>query len=881
MSDVMPELLDVSSTDLSIEAVEEVLREQYGLTGQVFPIEGRQNPYFLIDNGHMRYLLKTAPADAPFQEIEAEHALMRHILRSTDGPLVPEPVLTKDGADTIALPLEGEDRRLRLLTFLEGAPLPADDTLSDRAITAFGSISAALTKSLDGIDNPLLEREPESDLRKAGPQTVTLLAEVSDQETRDVIAKAMVAALRRIQPLGPSLRIAAVHQNLDAGAVVGNTTDAGWLPTGVTDFTGISRSWLVAGFANTCAFLLANRGGDALALLPAIRAYHDIYPLTLTEIEALWPLIVARTGILAAEAESKLAQRPDDAQAREETERRHAVLRAVTAISPALVFATFLDATGVTNPLPAMVRLLPDIDPETIRLVDLGITSPLLYGGNWTDPENDWKMLARIARETGRCSTRYGEYRLSKSLADPQQEPENFALHIDVCVPAGVTAVAPFAGTLKSGGTRLVLSGSDLNLHVEGLDCALGDGTAVNAGDMLGTIAGAENSVGGLRLRFCRDSELVPPLFCTAEKVGTWSRLCPSPAALLGVLADAPVSIGLDEPVRGWKEHLFDAAGRCLIDLREDTPLVGHSHPRLAAASYRQLLLLNAPSPGPSEAEELLARHLKALAPTGLDQILALHGRRDAFQHALVLARNHTGRREIVGMSGLLSEMAGEPTMIKAGSAQDIIESLDAGDKAGLLLPGHALYVDGISEILVALRRNDGLLVIDETRSGWGRSGRYLWGFEVSGLSPDIVVAGLPGQDIAVCFARENIAVARDGAERPSLVACSVAAATLEISAEEALRDNARIVGDHLKSAIELLARRHPVIQDVTGSGFCLALHFKNEELAKKTAELLRSERVLANLEPPASLLIVPPLCFARDSADQLVDRLEAALAQS
>jgi len=881
MSDGMPELTDASSTDLAIETVEGVLREHYGLSGQVFPIEGRQNPYFLIDNGHMRYLLKTAPADAPLPEIEAEHALMRHILRGTDGPLVPEPVLTKDGADTVVLPLEGEDRRLRLLTFLEGAPLPADDTLSDKGIAAFGSISAALTRSLEGVDNPLLEREPESDLRKAGPQTVTLLAEVTDQETRDVIAKAMVTALRRIQPLGPGLRIAAVHQNLDAGTVVGNTTEAGWLPTGVTDFTGIAKSWLVAGLANTCAFLLANRDGDALALLPAIRAYHDLYPLTLTEIEALWPLVVARTGILTAEAESKLAQRPADPQAKEETEKRHAVLRAATAISPALVFAAFLEATGMTNPLPEMIPMLPDIDPETIRTVDLSVTSPLLYGGNWIDPENDWKMLARIARETGRCSTRYGEYRLSKSLADPRQEPENFALHVDVCVPAGTPALAPFAGTLKSVGSRIVLSGASLALHLEGLDCALPDGNELSMGDPIGAVAGAENSVGGLRLRFCRDPELLPPLFCTAEKVGTWSRLCPSPAALLGVVTDAPVPVQMNIPVRGWKEHLFDAAGRCLLDLREDTSLIGHGHPRVAAASYRQRLLLNAPSSEPFEAAELLAQRLKALAPTGLDDLYVLRGWRDAFHYALALTRNHTGRHEIVSITGV-SGTTHDPAINSAGGVQGTIDSLDAGDKAGLLLAGYTQPFDGLPEILEALRRNEGLLLIDETRSGWGRSGRYLWGFEALGLSPDILVAGLPGEDIAVCFARENLAAAPDDRmEKPSPVACSVAAAMLEIWSEEDLRDNARLVGDHLKSALEQLARRHHAIQDVTGSGLCLALNFKNEELAEKITALLRRERVLANTEAPASLLIVPPLCFARDSADRLLERLETALAQN
>lgn len=618
MSEVTPEFVEPASADLSDDDITEVLREQYGLSGQVFPIDGRQDPYFLIDNGHMRYLLKVAPADTPPEEIDAEHAVMRHILRSPDGPPVPEPVATREEAETAVLLIGGDEKRIRLLTFLDGSSPPMEP-LADKAIAAIGTISAALAKSLADFEHPALEREPPDDLRKAGPRTIALLSSVSDQAIRDAIAKPMVAALRRIQPLGPALRITTTHQNLDAEAIIGEA-DAGtglWLPTGVTDFTGISKGWLVAGFANTCAWIFANRDGDADALLPAIRAYHDIHPMSLAELEALWPLIVARTGIMTAEAENRRARVPDDPEAQEGADNCRALLAAAGAVSPAVMFASILDATGMEIPEPRLGRLLPEIDPDTIRLVDLSVTSPLLYGGNWTDPENDWKLLARIAWETGRASTRYGEYRLSRSSTDPDIRPESFALHIDVCVPAGTPVVAPFAGTLKTIDLRLVLSNHELALHVEGLDCALPDDTELSAGDSLGNVSGAENSTGGLRLRLCRDPEIAPPLFCTLEKSGIWSRLCPSPSRLLGIDADAPRPDHPEHFIRGWKEFLFDATGRTGLDFSGTAPLVGHGHPRLAAAVYRQSLLLGSNPSGTSEAQDTLRQRL---AGTDLDE---------------------------------------------------------------------------------------------------------------------------------------------------------------------------------------------------------------------------------------------------------------------
>ncbi|WP_117194509.1 aminotransferase class III-fold pyridoxal phosphate-dependent enzyme [Rhizobium terrae] len=894
MSDLSPELTEPPSTDVPIDAIEEILREQYGLSGQIFPIEGRQNPYFLIDNGHMRYLLKVAPADGPVEEITAEHALMRHILRSPDGPRVPEPVATRDGRDMVTLALGGEERLIRLLTFIDGTSPPADERLSDHAIAAFGSISASLARSVEDFQDPILDREPEDDLRKAGPQTVALLSAVTDQQIRDGIAKAMVTALRRIQPLAPALRIATAHHNLTADSVAGDLADGSWQPVGVTDFSGISKGWLVAGFANTCAYLLANRGGDPFSLLPAVRAYHKICPLNLAELEALWPLIVARTSILAAEAESRQVRSPDDPGVREETERRRALLEAAGSVSPALVFAAILDATGMVKPLPEINRLVPDLDPDTIRLVDLSVTSPLLYGGNWTDPENDWRMLARIASETGRAATRYGEYRLSKSVADPHRTPESFALHIDACVPAGSAAVAPFAGTLRSTGPRLVLSGRDLTLHVEGLECTLAEETELAAGDPLGGVAGAEGAIGGLRLRLCRDSDLVPPLFCTPDDAGTWSNLCPSPAILLGVDANAPPPAYPDTPagdrsvhrwpVRGWKEYLFDATGRSALDLTGDAPLPGHGHPRIAAAAYRQRLLLKNAALGSPQAREPLLDRLKGHAPQGLNTVFLLRGRSDALHHALNLARAHTGRDEIVCFDASETTSTDDDSrLIHVDSLQSAKAAFDGGGKAGLLLADLLPPLEGFSNLPDAVSRNEGLMIVEETRTGWGRLGHHAWGFDAQGLKPDIVFAGLPGEEeIAVVFARETIAAdCRPISALPSLTACAAATANLDIHEEEGLRENARLVGDGLRAMLQELAARHPAIRQIRGMGFFQVLDLNAGTPAEALRHRLAENGIFITIRDPAELMILPPLCFSEESATLLIRAIEKLLAEN
>ncbi|MBL3683978.1 hypothetical protein F2981_02305 [Sinorhizobium meliloti] len=54
------------------------------------------------------------------------------------------------------------------------------------------------------------------------------------------------------------------------------------------------KGWVVADLAVTCASLLHHSDGDPFHILPAVKAFHAVCPLTDAELKALWPLIVAR-----------------------------------------------------------------------------------------------------------------------------------------------------------------------------------------------------------------------------------------------------------------------------------------------------------------------------------------------------------------------------------------------------------------------------------------------------------------------------------------------------------------------------------------------------------------------------------------------------------
>ena len=659
--------------NVTAEQAAAILDEYYGLTGTIRELGSQQDRNYLIDAGDERFVLKISRAEYDTVELEAQNAAMRHLRSLEDGPRVPQPIEAGNGREIVELVIDDEAYKIRLLTFLDGEPLSARKYMTPATAAELGALSAKIARGLADFSHPGLDRDLQWDLRRAGPVALHLLAAVSDHDKRDRIAKAMIAAVRQIQPLAPSLRLQAIHHDItDDNVVARLNLDGTPRPDGVIDFGDIINGWLVADLAVTCSSLLHHADGDPLFILPAIRAFHAICPLERPELQALWPLIVARAGVLVASSEQQLAIDPDNGYVIANSAHEREIFQLATSMPFSFMEAAIFSAVG-EDPwadLPTdMLALLPDIATDTIRLTDLSVLSAELANDNWSDPEIDWKLLARAAAETGIAATRYGEYRLSYTKLHSARPPSTFALHADICLPAGSLAVAPFTGRIQHSGHHLTLSGIGLTLHIDGLDCPIEDNAEVAAGDPLGPVAGKPGAVGGLRLQLCRDADLVPPLFARAAHAAVWSRLCPSPSLLLGIdiHAPAPASQALlekreahfarpqknyyanpPEIERGWKEHLFDVTGRSYLDMVNNVTIVGHGHPRLARAAGRQWSLLNTNSRFHYAAVAEFSERLAALAPEGLDTVFLVNSGSEAADLAMRLAWAHSGARNML-----------------------------------------------------------------------------------------------------------------------------------------------------------------------------------------------------------------------------------------
>jgi 4-aminobutyrate aminotransferase-like enzyme len=396
------------------------------------------------------------------------------------------------------------------------------------------------------------------------------------------------------------------------------------------------------------------------------------------------------------------------------------------------------------------------------------------------------------------------------------------------------------------------------------------------------------------------------PGVAPASQRNVWASLSPDPNLLLGIPAERfprpepssaetlsarrailgkNLSISYRQPlkiVRGWMQYLYDDTGRAFLDVYNNVPLVGHSHPRVVRAVQEQIALLNTNTRYLHDNVNRYAERLSHLLPEPLRVCYFVNSGSEANELALRLARAHTGREDIIvlehayhGHTTTLIDISpykfdgpggrGRKPWVHVAPIPDDFrgpyrrEDSAAGTKyaqhvAEILRNAHpqargvAAYIAEtlpsvagqivfppgyLAEAYKHIRSTGGLCIADEVQVGFGRLGTHFWGFETQGVVPDIVVLGKPIGNAfplaAVVTTQEIAASFNNGMEFFSTfggnpVACAAGLAVLDVLEEEHLQENALRVGSYLIARLKSLQEKHALIGDVRGAGLFLGV---------------------------------------------------------
>ncbi|WNN40265.1 aminotransferase [Pseudomonas inefficax] len=643
-----------------------VLQTHYGIAGNLSPLGSQQDLNFRVDAPQGSFVLKACHGSYAQLELEAQHAALAYLREQ--GLPVPAVCPASDGQMLLALEIDGQPLRLRLLDYIEGQPLTRLKHMEPRLMAELGGLCAKLDKALANFDHPGLARTLQWDPQHAQALIAHLLPVLQDSEQRARIEHATRQASERLTPLVAHLPSQAVHLDItDDNTVWGRDAQRQWQLQGVIDFGDLLRTWRIADLSVTCAALLHHAEGDPLRILPAVHAYQALNPLSEAELRALWPLVLNRAAVLVLSSEQQLAVDPGNQYTRDNIAHEWEIFDTATAVPFALMEAAILQAAGLqpaTLDLSGCAPLLPELDGQAVTRVDLGVLSVHCEAGNWEQPGFDQHLLT--TQPAPACSL-HGQYRLSQTHIDRPEEPATCALGVELHVPNGSLVQAPDAGTWqRHGDGRGCLRSAHWTLWLQGLEDAPANGQAVEKGQPLGS------SCGFLSVQLCLDNGIQPPFFATPSQATAWLALCPSPAALLGfdcnaeplpdpqaLLARRDASFARSQKhyyaqpphiERGWRNYLIDMQGRSYLDMLNNVAVLGHGHPRMVAESARQWSLLNTNSRFHYAAITEFSERLLALAPAGFDRVFMVNSGTEANDLAIRLAWAYSGGRDLLSV---------------------------------------------------------------------------------------------------------------------------------------------------------------------------------------------------------------------------------------
>ncbi|MEM8925696.1 MAG: aminotransferase class III-fold pyridoxal phosphate-dependent enzyme [Actinomycetota bacterium] len=401
-----------------------------------------------------------------------------------------------------------------------------------------------------------------------------------------------------------------------------------------------------------------------------------------------------------------------------------------------------------------------------------------------------------------------------------------------------------------------------------------------------------------------------------------------------------------DEPlelVRGDGVWLDDAQGRRYLDLYNNVPCVGHANPRVAGAVAAQVGTLNVHSRYLHDGVVEYAERLVGLHHDGIESLILACSGTEALEVAITMARLATDRRGVIGTDATYhgnSAVVGRLTALPVGLDRDGVRSIATPQRYRPLVDGltddelcerhleqlaatiRGLEADGVglaALVLCPILANEGLpeppaewfsratamvaeagglVIADEVQAGFGRSGRW-WGYQTSGIRPDIVCMGKPmgnglplsgvaaGHDLVGRFRSTN-RYFNTFAASPLQAAAGMA--VIDELVDRELVDRTARVGAHLIDGLRRLQSDHPRMGDVRGHGLFIGIDWVHPGTtdpdvpgAAAMVESLKERGMLLGKAGQHGnvLKIRPPLVFDVEHADTFLAAFADAVADA
>ena len=459
---------------MDLATVERFAENFFGIKAKAKKLVGELDfNYYLKTESGSEYILKIAHFGEDRQYLDMQNEVMLHLERKKTSLQLPRVIPNKNGENiTIIKDGEGNERFLRLLTWLPGKLWFYVNPHSEELLKSLGQVCGTLSSVLSDFDHPATHRNHKWDVSKAN-WVKEYFHFIEDEKKRNIADYFLKLFEKEAFPKLPKIRKSVCYNDANDYNILVSQDVENPKVKGVIDFGDVVYTNTINELGIAIAYAALHKPDPLSSAASVVKGYHEIHPLKEVELAVLFPLIAARLLISVINSAINKKKNPDNEYLLISEQPAWDLLEKLRTIPPALAQYTFRHACEL-EPCPnkhifeswldskyeKFTKIVDfDLSSNEIRQLDLSVGS-LELGNNSefdTPPNFNLKINSMLHEADAKIGIGgYGEIRPFYTTDAFQIKGNNgpqwrtVHLGIDIWMPAGTPVFAPLEGKVHS-----------------------------------------------------------------------------------------------------------------------------------------------------------------------------------------------------------------------------------------------------------------------------------------------------------------------------------------------------------------------------------------------------------------------------------------------
>ncbi len=284
----------------SIQDIQDRARKHYGLTVSVKTLNGFDELNFLLtDSVNNKFILKVAHDAHGLPFLDAQVKIINYLAASLLADKFQHFLLNSEGKELTTIVEQGKNYYVRILSFMEGVFWVDLKEKSKTLHVNLGAFMGEMDKVLQHFSHPGMHRHYTWDIQTALDANVNLKF-IKSHERRRIAGYFLLQFEMEVLPVLSSLRHAYVHNDAnDYNILVREEKIAGLI-----DFGDMVYTPLINNLAVACTYAMLNCDQPLQVAVEVVKGYHQVYSITIQELDLLYYLIAGRLCISVTQSAS-------------------------------------------------------------------------------------------------------------------------------------------------------------------------------------------------------------------------------------------------------------------------------------------------------------------------------------------------------------------------------------------------------------------------------------------------------------------------------------------------------------------------------------------------------------------------------------------------